>query len=309
MEINEVQREADTAGRMGFFFGIAALGLAVFFGWLLAHLSSNGPETRPVVVAAANVGPLSQPKIEQLRVVEWPTAALPKGTFQRAEDVIKTGKLNINAMMEGEPVLEGRLSTPDKGLGMSQMVEPNKRAFVVKVDDSVATAEIMHPGALVDVIATLVDPKTRDTVTKTIVQNVQVVAVGDSIDVERSEANDKSSGESHSERLARHRVVTLMVDLNEVELMAFADRYGEIDLALRNTADTEILTTQGVTMDKIMGRGRRADERTSSASATSGNDDASIPAPGPRLPHNSRSRSSSSSSNASKGPSIIKVNR
>jgi pilus assembly protein CpaB len=258
-----------------------------------------------VVVAAANIGPLSQPKIEQLRVVEWPTAALPKGTFQRTEDVIKTGKLNINAIVEGEPILEGRLSTPDKGLGMSQMVEPNKRAFVVKVEDSVATAEIMHPGALVDVVATLVDPKTHDTLTKTIVQNVQVVAVGDSIDVERSEVTDKSTPESHSERLARHRVVTLMVNLSEVELMTFASRYGQIDLALRNNNDSEVVATPGVTMDKIMGRSRRVDDRAAGTAASS-NEATPLPGPGPRLPHSGRSHSSSS---ASHGPSIIKVNR
>lgn len=307
METNEVQREADSAGRMGFAFGLAALTLAVFFGWLLAHLLSSGPETKPVVVASGDIGALSQPKVEQLRVVDWPSAALPKGTFTRTEDVIKTGKININALTEGEPVLESRLSTPDKGLGMSQMVEPNKRAFVVQIDDTVATAEIMHPGAMVDVVATLVDPKTHETVTKTVVQNVQVVAVGDSIEMERSEQTDKSNPESHSERIARHRVVTVMVNLAEVEMMTFASRYGDIDLALRNNNDSEAVVTQGVTMDKIMGRGRKADDKAASTAAVS-SDAPAVAGPAPRLPRASHGRGSSGS-NSSHGPTILKVNR
>lgn len=305
MEINEAQKEADSAGRMGFVFGIAALALAVFFGWLLAHLLSSGPETKPVVVATGDIAALSQPKVEQLKVVDWPAAAMPKGTFTRIEDVIKTGKININGLTEGEPVLEGRLSTPDKGLGMSQMVEPNKRAFVVQIEDSVATAEIMHPGAMVDVVATLVDNKTHETITKTVVQNVQVVAVGDSIEVERSEVSDKANAESHSERIARHRVVTLMVSLPDVEVMTFASRYGDIDLALRNNNDAEAVATQGVTMDKIMGRNKKPDDRSSGGSAAAS--DASIaPGPVPRLPHANHGRTSSGGSH---GPTITKVSR
>jgi Flp pilus assembly protein CpaB len=307
VESNEVQKEADTAGRMGLLFGLGAMILAVVFGYMLAHLSSGGPETKPVVVANTTIPPLSQPKIDQLRVVEWPTAAMPKGTFQRSEDVIKTGLLNINGMLEGEPVLAERLSTPDKGLGMSQLVEPNKRAFVVQVQDSLAIAEILHPGAVVDVVATLTDNKTRESVTKVLMQNIGVAAVGDSIDVERNEAKEEGGNENKSTRLERHRVVTLMVSLPQVELLVFATRNGAVDLSLRNNTDDAIAATSGITMDKIVGR-RKMDDKIASpaeapeaASSSAAGLGASINSHLPRVsrPHNS----------APRGPSIIKVNR
>ena len=306
METNEVQKEADAAGHKAVAFGIVALGLAGLFGWMLAHLTSGGPETRPVVVAAAAIAPLSQPKMDQLRVVDWPVAAMPQGTFARPEDVIKTDQININGLLEGEPVLAARLSTPDKGLGMSQMVEPNKRAIVVQVQEATAKAEILHPGAVVDVIATLQDTKTHEMVTKSIIQNVPVVAVGDSIDVEQSNVDPKNEGERRSEKLERHRVVTLMVALPQAELLTFAIRYGTVDLTLRNNADVETVVTQGVTMDKVMGR--KKSEETKVGESGSGDAAANTANFTPRLPHPSN-RGHGGGGARAQGPSIIKINR
>lgn len=309
MELNEVQKEADSASFKAILFGGCALLLAVFVGYLLAHLAGGGPQTQPVVVAAARVGPLTQLKIEDLRVAQWPVQSLPDGTFLRPEDVIKLNQLNIGGLLPGEPVLKERLSTPDKGLGMSQMVDPNRRAFVVQVQDSVATSEILHPGAIVDVTATLTDDRTHSTVTKLVLQAVQVLAVGDSIDVERSRSGDpEQNNEGDRNKNERHRVVTLLVNNSDLELITFASRYGQIDLSLRNQNDTAVVTSQGVSMDKIMGRDKKGGVSADAGGKTAANTNV---LPGDSIEGQSspthRPPSRSRHSNASRGPSIINV--
>lgn len=253
MELSEVQKEADSAGRKAIVFGLFALVLSGVFGWMLSRLSGGGPEVQNVVVAAEEIPALTQIKLKQLKVVQWPKDSLPQGTYANPQDVIKVAQVNVNSLMPGEPLLTSRLSTPDRGLGISQMVEPNMRAFVVQVNESVATAQLLHPGAFVDVIATFEDQATREIISKVLLQNIQVLAIGASIDVETA-PKDKDAGatEEHNTN-ERHRVVTLLVGLDDVEDLTFASREGKIDLALRSNMDDEVVTTQGATMEKVIG--------------------------------------------------------
>ena len=254
MELLEVQKEADSAGRKAIIFGIGALMLAGVFGWMLARLGGGGPEIESVVVAAEEIPPLTQLKLKHLRVVQWPKTSKPQGTFSNPNDVIASNELNLSGMVAGEPILNSRLSTPERGLGVSQLVEPSMRAYVVQVNDAIAKSQIVHPGALVDVIATLEDQRNRDQVSKVILQNVQVLAVGDSVDLEPRPLNkeDVAHAEDH-QQVERHRVVTLLVNLADVEYLAFASAQGKIDLALRSNVDAEIVPTTGVNMEKVMG--------------------------------------------------------
>lgn len=297
MELTEVQKEADSAGRKAIFFGLGALLLAGLFGWMLAHLASAGPDTQAVVVAATDVPALSQIKAEQLKVVEWPSQSMPHGTFQKVEDVLATQEINISGLLAGESVLADRLSTPDRGLGMSQMVEPNMRAYVVQVDDKMATAEIMHPGANVDVVGTFEDPKTREPITKVVLQNVQILGIGDSVDVERARPRKGDDAGVNHDVVERLRVVTLMVPIADVEILSFASRIAKIDLTLRNKSDVAVVPTKGITFDKALGRNKEVkDPKAPDAGAQQGG---GAPSPDAGYHHSHRPRD--------QGPAIIKV--
>lgn len=297
MELLEVQKEADSAGRKAIIFGIGALMLAGVFGWMLARLGGGGPEIESVVVAAEEIPPLTQLKAKHLRLVQWPKTSKPQGTFAKIEDVVTSDQLNLAGMVAGEPVIQSRLSTPERGLGVSQLVEPSMRAYVVQVNDSIAKSKIIHPGALVDVIATLDDQRSREQVSKVILQNVQVLAVGDSVDLEPRPTNkdDASHAEDRSQ-VERHRVVTLLVNLSDVEYLAFASTQGKIDLALRSNVDAEIVPTTGVNMEKLMG----------TAHPTNNNEAKPAPQVVDSRPSTSKSHTSRSRS-APPGPSIYKI--
>jgi pilus assembly protein CpaB len=253
LELTEVQKEADSAVRKAVIFGICALVYSGLFGWLLAQLNSGGPDTQDVVVAAEEIPSLSHLTASQLKVVPWPAKSMPKSTFPKVDDVLKTNMMNINALIAGEPVLAERLSTADRGLGMSQLVEPNMRGFVVQVLDSVAFADLLHPHAFVDVLVTFNNNRTQTTTTKVLLQNIQVLAVGDSVEQEVAKPREKVTQSDDHARVERHRVVTLLVALTDVEALTLASREGKIDLALRNNADSQVVTTSGATLEQILG--------------------------------------------------------
>ncbi len=299
MELLEVQKEADSAGKKAITFGAFAMLLAAIFGWLLAHLGSAGPETQPVVVAAQDIEPLSQFEEKQLKVVAWPIVSLPEKTYSSVKDVIDSKELYISGLVQGEPVLKTRMSPPDRGLKMAQLVEPNMRAYVVQVSEQAASAQLIHPGALCDVIATITDPRNRETVSKVILQNIRVIAVGDSVDIERH-VTDQDKAVDERALTERHRVVTLLVSLADAEYLAFSSSLGKLDLALRSEVDTLAVVTTGVSIEKVLG----------SARAKEGGPDMKAPTPQPSAapPPAPARRQRRERVNRDAGPSIYKVN-
>ena len=291
VELVEVQKEADNAGRKAIVLGLAALMLAIGFGWLLANLGGGGPETQPLVVAKDAIPALTSVRAEQLKIVDWPATALPKGGFHKIEEITSSNKITVVGLEPNEPILDSRLSTPDRGIGVSQLIEPNMRAYVVSVNDYLAKAQIIRPGAFVDVVAVL-DKCTRDhRVAKIILQNIQVLAVGERVDVTRSDGKEADTDGVHDQSEG-YRVVTLLIQATDVEIMVLATTEGRIDLALRSGRDSEIVTTTGADSNKVFG-GHNSDGAESEAPPPPM---ARSPRPRPHVP-------------AAVGPSIYKVHR
>ncbi len=270
MELSDVQKEADSAGRKALLFGVFAVGAAGLFGYSMAKMGGTAPDTQPVVVAARGLPPLTTLKAADLQVVNWPMMSLPDGTYRDPNMLLTPEKINVGELIKNEPILVPRVTNADSGLAVSTLIDPEKRAFVVQIDESMATAQILHPGAMVDVVATLEDPRNRSsTVTKTLLQNVKVLAIGDRVDVEPQPSQFEDDSDAQKRRAAkdpregreRHRVVTLSVSLGDVELLSYAVRTGRLDLAMRASADTEIVVTTGVTTEKLLGSMRKERDR------------------------------------------------
>ena len=304
MELLEVQKEADGASQKAILFGLVAIVLAGIFGWLLAHLGGGGPESRAVVVAAQNIDALTKFNRDQLRVVQWPITSVPEDSYDSIDKVVANNQLYIATMAAGEPVLKPKVSDAERGLGISQLVEPNMRAFVVQVSEPAAKAQIVHPGANVDVIATLADQQTRIPVTRTVLQSIKVLAVGDSVDVERvrKEITGDNQPDPHS-TIERHRVVTLLVSLADAETLAFATTQGKIDLALRMETDSERVITHGATLSQILGTPAVHDEAAAAAEKAA---EAQPALSRPRPAHNVRPHSPAQAPQPA-GPVIYKV--
>ena len=91
-----------------------------------------------------------------------------------------------------------------------------------------------------DVLVTVKDPEKKEKKTKTILENIPVLATGTQI-----QENEK--GEP-----APFDVYTLEVTLEEAEKLALAASEGKIQLALRSVIDGDEVYTEGITVPELL---------------------------------------------------------
>src|SRR6266853_5678711 len=197
--------------------------------------------TRPVIVASSNLDIAAEISKDDVRVIDWPTSAVPANAFSDPQEVI--GRGIIMPMIQNEPFLPLKLSSKDGGGGLPPAIPPGLRAVSVKVNEVIGVAGYVLPGTRVDVVATVSPTQNSvDMTSKVILTNVQVLAAGTKI--ERDTEKGKPMAVS---------VVTLLVDPSEAEKLTLAANEGKIQLALRNPLDKATPVTKGVRPAVLLG--------------------------------------------------------
>jgi len=196
--------------------------------------------TRPVVVAALPI-PLGTPlKAEDLQVKQWPEDLAPDSSYQDLNAVI--GRVMKTEVIAGEPILSTKLAPTGSGGGVPGLIPAGMRAFTVAVNVVSGVGGFILPGTRVDVLATVSPSGMKNgTTTKTILQNVEVLAV------------DQTFNKNSEEPLVV-KSVTLVVSPDEAEKLALASNEGKLQLVLRNGADLEMRITDGVKISQFNGQ-------------------------------------------------------
>ncbi|MCX8131882.1 MAG: Flp pilus assembly protein CpaB [Clostridia bacterium] len=151
------------------------------------------------------------------------------------------GKRIKDRIIEGEQILRDRL-VEDKMLNLAYNVPDGKRAVSIAVTEEIQVANLIKPDDMVDVVASFEFDKDEGTikVTRTIVQNVQILALGQEMTV----------SEEKKEELPK--TVTLAVSPSDAEKVIYAAEFGRIRLALRNAEDKRQSNPEGVIKKDIM---------------------------------------------------------
>jgi len=174
--------------------------------------------------------------VSDLRTIPWPGSEPIAGAFQRINDCI--GRAVITPMAENEPILEAKLAPREAGAGLPATIPEGMRALSVAVNDVIGVAGFVIPGTMVDVLVTGILPGKQtgpaNNITRTILENVRVLASGQKVEQDR---NGKPQTVP---------VITLLVSPEDADKLAMASTEGKIQLALRNTVDTKIVNPQPV---------------------------------------------------------------
>ncbi len=244
----------NTSARTGaLVFTSLSVVLAASGGWLVWRLLTvggyNREPMRQVVVAREPIGAGHPLRAESLRVVPWPASAVPDGAFGELAPLLKPqAAVSTAGFAAGEPILKERLASMESGTGLSALVGTRGRAVTVQVDRSLAAARLVYPGAHVDVLVTLEDRQHAQVVTRTVLEDVRVLAVGTFADVDaarRSAEPGKLGGEAEA-------VVTLEVAPADAERLVLSARQGKIDLSLRNASDRTHGGAAGVAVGELV---------------------------------------------------------
>lgn len=168
-----------------------------------------------------------------LRPIAFPLDAVPAGALADLEQI--RGRVPHTGAPAGLPVLESMLLPP--GVRPGVRVPPGLRAVAVKIDESSGVDNHLEPGCRVDVVGvfTVRRGNRAETIAKTILENVEVAAVGQRLAPSAPTAGDDEGKAGRRERPAR--AVTLLVKPGEVPTLHLAEQKGKIKLSMRGTLD------------------------------------------------------------------------
>ena len=192
----------------------------------------------PVLVAAKAlpVGALVGP--EDVRVIAWPRRNPIPGSYAKPDDVVGRGLLA--PVLENEPVTASKLAAKEAGAGLAPTIPLGMRAISVKVNEVVGVAGFVVPGAHVDVLATV--NREADTFTRTVVNNLTVLAAGTRYDQEQAKDG----------QAIPTGVVTLLATPEDAERVTLASMDGRLLLVLRNPLDIAPTSTPGIRLTSLM---------------------------------------------------------
>lgn len=193
--------------------------------------------TVSVVVTSRAIPLGTRLQAADLRVVNWPAAHPVQGMFARIEDCVN--RAAITSLVENEPLLEGKLAPKEGGAGLSATIPSGMRAVSVSVNDVIGVAGFVVPGTMVDVLVT--GSMGAGNVTRTILENVRVLAAGQKVEQDR---------EGKPQTVP---VITLLVSPEDANELTMASTQGRIQLALRNTLDSAKVNPAPVLQTALFG--------------------------------------------------------
>ncbi|BDG01205.1 Flp pilus assembly protein CpaB [Anaeromyxobacter oryzae] len=216
---------------------VAAIAAAALLTrYMDARVAAARVPTTRIVVAAVDI-PIATPiKAEWLQQVDWPATARPEGAV--ADPAALVNQVCVVTVYRGEPVLSAKLASgAGARSGLATLVPEGMRAVAVRVDEVVGVAGFIHPGDHVDVIVTMQPRQEAPFVSKIVLQNIKVLAVGKDIEHRGKDAREA----------VPVTVATLTVTSEEAERLALSASKGHILLALRGLTDELYADTRGIT--------------------------------------------------------------
>ena len=205
------------------------LGLGAAFmanTWLSARLNAAPDDNLKNVVVATLEIPFGQMvEAQHVTLVRMPKDTVPDDAYDATEKVV--GKIATFAMLRGDIVRGARLAEHLGGSTLASLIDKDKRAISVRVDDVVGVGGFLLPGNRVDVLATKKSGGSgNNSEAETILEDLRVLAV------DQTASTDKTQP-------VVVRAVTLEMTPEETEILVKAQSEGKLQLALRNPLDNE----------------------------------------------------------------------
>jgi len=191
----------------------------------------RGREPTPVLVAAQDIAAGARIEPAMVATATQPADGIqPHALTQPAQ---AAGKVAVVPIYKGEQILNSKLERPHTSQTLSMKLSPGKRAITINIDPITGVGGFIRPGDFVDVLGLfqLPTPDGRQAgVTVTLLQRVPVLAAGAATD-----GGPAGGG-------GRTDTVTLALSPQEAELVLFARAQGQLQLALRSQADSQVVT-------------------------------------------------------------------
>jgi pilus assembly protein CpaB len=221
-------------------FAIVLGGLAAFLArsWLLSRTQVSSSAT--IVVAAKHLPFGTALTDDNIQEISWGADTLPTGAFSSKQAVSKDGvRTTLAAVEQGEPILSAKVTAPGQRASLSTMIDKDKRAITIRVDDVRGVAGFILPGDRVDVVMNRTESETKKNYSDLLLQDVKVIAV------------DQISSEQKDHPTVA-KAVTLEVTPQQAQKISLATDVGHLSLILRKAGDSNVVENQQVTESDLL---------------------------------------------------------
>src|SRR5207253_5540270 len=154
--------------------------------WLSARLNAGPDDNQQnVVVATVEIAFGQMVEAQQVTLVRMPKDTVPEDAFDATDKVV--GKIATFSMLRGDILRGARLAEHLGGSTLASLIEPTKRAISLRVDDVVGVSGFLLPGNRVDVLATKQMGNNGNAESKTILEDLRVLAVDQTASTDKTQ--------------------------------------------------------------------------------------------------------------------------
>jgi pilus assembly protein CpaB len=196
------------------------------------------------VVPREGIRPLQLLTADMFRIEKMARQEVPGDAVTTPMDL--QDKVSLVPLPAGAPVERDQVAVRGPELGMAYAVRPPRRAVTVALDPIIGVAGFPKPGNRVDVLATFTTE--RGMVTRTVLQDVEILALGAEIQPVSKDPNADKQAEPSQQPTA-----TLAVMPAEAEKLILAESRGKLRLALRAIEDDTFRSGRGTKEIQVTG--------------------------------------------------------
>lgn len=190
-----------------------------------------------VVVAAKSIPKHVVITDDMVSLSSIPSDAVHPDAITALDKVL--GGISKSEIINGEQVLSGRVVTEDIKATLSYEIPENMRAITIPVNEVSGVANYIDVGDKVDILVsyefeveTPNDDEKTIPYTYTQLQNIEVLELG---------GLKAPTAEGQAETIEQPSTITILVNPEQAEVVAFANINGQFHLTLRNPIDNEVI--------------------------------------------------------------------
>lgn len=220
------------------------------------------PKLRSVVVANRDLYRGEKINTDDIKVLNVPTeGVIATGVVTNPNKII--GHVAKQHIYAGEWLIEQKFGLQnDDGGRVESLLDEGKRAMQIPVSAESGLLGMLNPSDHVDVISVFESADGKRMISRTILQNIEVLSIGQTnrMGKLKEEQRQQSEKNREGEAFVKASMVALNVNTQQAEKLALAMNIGAIHLALRGPADVALVKTDGVNV-QVMEREKQRPPR------------------------------------------------
>jgi pilus assembly protein CpaB len=223
---------------------ILMLVVAILLGGVAALLADNWlvsrtqvASTTTTIVIAARQLPVGTPLTEDsIQEIPWAARIVPAGLFTSKGALFKDGRrIALATIQENEPILTAEITGPGDRASLSTLLDKDKRAITIRVDDVRGVAGFILPNDCVDVVLIrAASDASGSWQSDLLLQDVKVIAI------------DQIASQQKNNAVVA-KALTLEVTPVQAQKISLATNVGSLSLILRKAGDANIVANSRVT--------------------------------------------------------------